>query len=189
MRAQEFTSTINEIQRRPDEPNELDYKNVDIDFGRLENKETLHIGTIMVDDNTKQDAYLMLKGKKRVYIDNNFTVFPDASREIGRNGPFITLRILCNVKKGDTLVPLSGVTGSIKGRKAGEARFEVNKENMASVKLDQVQEPSWTIHARNKNGETVTIAVPLPIRGAEANVVEQEVTLEFGRQAKGKEGR
>jgi len=31
MRAQEFTSAINEIQRRPDDPNDLDYANVDID--------------------------------------------------------------------------------------------------------------------------------------------------------------
>jgi len=129
-------------------------------------------------DGTKAAEVSLSAGKlKELFISPDYVVFPEQSREVGRNGPFAGLTIQTGksnaageVTAGSTLILVRNGTEVTRKKLAGGESFSIELKRVATSK-DVV---AWRIE--DGNGKpTHQGALGFPVRGAEAGIVTYEV--------------
>ena len=161
------------------------YKNVIIDFEKLQKEELLRIGTIvLLEEKNKQPQFLAITGHRKVIIDPNFIVFGNDSRKVSPKGPFATIHIMSKMWKGDDLVKLPLVQGFMKRADGKKVMFNTGKESEVKVLLSNLKERSLSLLATDSKANKIEMPIPLPLKGAEENLVVQLVLLNFGTPAK-----
>ena len=156
------------------------YRNVIIDFEKIKNEDFFPIGRIIVPKQNWQVACLVVKGHKKAFIDEGFTVFADEHRRASQKAPLASIEIISQAWQGDDLEKLPSVRGFIKRADGTKVRFDTGEKSKVEVHLDCLKEKSLLLQAQDSKGNKIEMPIPLPLKAAEKGLLVQSVLLRFG---------
>jgi len=148
-----------------------EYANVTFDLSKISEKShRLPLGVILVNERNKQWPAILIDNCKRILVDADYIVYPDALEAVKPGGPFATLEIVV----GGSENSVNGV--SVHVVKGGEelGPFSANQDGKVLINLEDLREHLVIVRMRSTSGSG-EIQVPLPIRGADQRVFIQTI--------------
>lgn len=158
------------------------YKDVMIDLKNFKKENNLTFFSVHLnnDTNDDQEINIAVKDRKQVLIDDNYVVFPDASRVVAAEGPFVTIHLFVMQLTGSRYVRIPSLHGLVRRGGNKVQPFESDESGEAQIVLSNLKESVVVIVATNTKGEELELPVPLPVKGSVKGMVTQDVFLHFG---------